>query len=70
MDFAYGEAGLIIEADSRSHHMSKPDFENDRERDNRLMAEGWRVVRITWRQVTDDPGDVLRLVRQALRTAA
>lgn len=70
VDFSYSEARLIIEADSRLHHMSKLDFENDRRRDNVLMADGWRVLRITWQQVTDHPGEVVRLVRQALRRAA
>lgn len=50
--------------------MSKLDFENDRRRDNVLMADGWRVLRITWQQVTDHLGEVVRLVRQALRRAA
>jgi very-short-patch-repair endonuclease len=70
VDFAYASAGLIIEADGRRHHMSKLDFENDRRRDNTLMAAGWRVLRITWKQVTEQPDEVVRLVRDALRAAA
>ncbi len=70
VDFAYQEAGLVIEADSRRHHMSKLDFENDRRRDNLLMAAGWRVLRATWQQVTDRPDEVVRLVREALQPAA
>lgn len=70
VDFAYVETGLVIEADSRRHHMSKLDFEADRRRDNTLMAAGWRVLRITWRQVTERPDEVVRLVREALRAAA
>jgi very-short-patch-repair endonuclease len=70
VDFAFGEARLIIEADRRRHHMSKLDFENDRRRDNTLMADGWRVLRITWEQLSDHPHEVVRLVRQALRQAA
>ena len=30
-------------------------FETDRERDRILLAEGWRVARVTWRQLRDDP---------------
>jgi REase_MTES_1575 len=70
VDFAYVEQALIIEADSRRHHMSKVDFENDRQRDNMLMAGGWRVLRISWQQVTNRPDEVVRLVREALRAAA
>lgn len=67
VDFAYPDAGLLIEADSRRHHMSKLDFESDRRRDNWLMAAGWRVLRITWEQVTAHPDEVVALVREALR---
>ncbi|HEX2191760.1 MAG TPA: DUF559 domain-containing protein [Acidimicrobiales bacterium] len=70
VDFVYADARLVIEADTRRHHMSKLDFENDRQRDNTLMADGWRVLRISWQQVTDRPNEVARLVRQALSKAA
>ena len=70
VDFAYPEAALVIEADSRRHHMSRLDFEADRSRDNWLMAAGWRVLRITWQQVTESPGEVVRLVTEARRAAA
>ncbi|HEX2274292.1 MAG TPA: type IV toxin-antitoxin system AbiEi family antitoxin domain-containing protein [Acidimicrobiales bacterium] len=70
VDFAYPNHGVLIEADSRVHHMSKLDFEADRRRDNWLMAAGWRVLRITWEQVTARPSEVVALVREALRAAA
>lgn len=70
VDFAFPDAGLLIEADSRRHHMSKLDFESDRRRDNWLMATGWRVLRITWEQVTTRPDEVVALVRDALRAGA
>ncbi len=46
---------LIAELDSRSAHETRSAFEADRDRDRRLQAEGWRVVRITWRQLHDEP---------------
>jgi len=30
-------------------------FERDRARDRAMHADGWRVVRITWRQLGDEP---------------
>ena len=69
-DFAYPESGLVIEADGRRHHMSRLDFENDRRRDNWLMAARWRVLRVSWEQITDRPDEAVRLVREALRRAA
>lgn len=67
VDFAYCDRGVLIEADSRLHHMSPSDFENDRRRDNWLMAAGWRVLRITWEQVMERPDEVVFLVKEALR---
>jgi very-short-patch-repair endonuclease len=45
-------------------------FEADRERDRVLIAAGWRVIRVTWRQLTDDPEALVRDLRPALRKSA
>lgn len=70
IDFAYPAARLLIEIDSRTHHTALLDFENDRERDNKLMAAGWRVLRITRPILFDRPDEVLRLVQSARQAAA
>jgi hypothetical protein len=44
---------LIVELDGRAAHATSAAFERDRERDRVLQVEGWRVVRITWRQLHD-----------------
>jgi hypothetical protein len=46
---------LIVELDSRAAHETRSAFEADRDRDRRLQADGWRVVRITWHQLRDAP---------------
>jgi len=67
-DGAYPHLRLLIELDSRRHHMSKLDFEADRDRDNRRVAAGWRPVRFTWDQVTRHPADVIDvLVRSGVK---
>jgi hypothetical protein len=43
--------GLIVELDGYESHSTREAFERDREGDWRLQAEGWRVVRLTWRQL-------------------
>ncbi|MDX6675968.1 MAG: hypothetical protein QOE31_20, partial [Solirubrobacteraceae bacterium] len=40
--------------------------EHDRRRDQRLMLAGYRVVRFTWRQVTEDPATTLDTLRALL----
>ncbi len=43
----------VAELDSYGIHTTRRNFEEDRARDRALTVEGWRVVRITWRQLHD-----------------
>jgi hypothetical protein len=69
VDAAYPEAKLVIEFDGRRHWQVLLEAQADRKRDAELVAAGWRVLRITWKMLTEDPEGVVRLVRSALRTA-
>jgi hypothetical protein len=57
---------LIVELDSWEFHGDRGAFENDRERDAVLQAAGYRVVRITWRRLTEEPAGVAALIRKLL----
>src|SRR5215213_1062933 len=46
---------LIVELDGYRVHGTRRAFERDRERDAELQASGWRVIRITHRQLRDTP---------------
>ncbi len=70
VDLLFDGAKLVIELDSRRHHTVLSDHASDRRRDNRLMAAGWRVLRFTWWDLVERPGDVVTQVRAALGTAA
>ena len=50
-DCTWHEHRLIAELDGRSVHDTDRNYETDRERDRQLLVAGWRVVRITWRQL-------------------
>lgn len=45
---------LVVELDGHATHRMATAYERDRERDRALSAAGWRVVRITWRQLHQD----------------
>jgi very-short-patch-repair endonuclease/predicted transcriptional regulator of viral defense system len=45
---------LIVELDGHAFHSTPGAFERDRERDRFLHAAGWRVIRVTWRQLELD----------------
>ena len=66
VDCAWPEAKLVVELDSRTHHLTRHAFERDRERDRILTLAGWRVVRITWRQLARDGPRLARDLRALL----
>jgi hypothetical protein len=68
-DFVWPAARLILETDGRAHHGTHKAFEGDRRRDQRLLVAGWRVVRVTWRQLTREPASVVALLEDLLRAA-
>jgi len=57
---------VAVELDSRQFHDTPLAFERDRRRDRKLTAAGWRPVRITWRQLTEEPDAVARDLRSLL----
>ena len=65
-DVVWTDARLIVELDGYVYHRTAAAFERDRERDRAAIAAGWRVIRITWRQLVDDPLGVIRDLRRAL----
>jgi very-short-patch-repair endonuclease len=54
IDCSWPDARLAVELDGRRAHATPAAFEHDRERDRRLQTAGWRAVRVTWRQLTED----------------
>jgi very-short-patch-repair endonuclease/predicted transcriptional regulator of viral defense system len=65
-DFRWPEHRLIVELDGFETHGTRAAFERDRARDRALTAQGWRVVRITKRQLDDAPDEVAAQLRTLL----
>jgi very-short-patch-repair endonuclease len=55
-----------VETDGAATHLTPTAFEEDRRRDAALAVAGLRVVRFTWRQITQDPRAVDATVRALL----
>jgi very-short-patch-repair endonuclease len=53
VDLHWPELKLIVEIDGYGTHDHRRAFETDRVRDQRLLAAGWRVARVTEWQMTD-----------------
>lgn len=62
VDAYWPHARLAVELDGYAYHRSPAAFERDRARDAALAVAGQRVLRLTWRQVTEP--------REAARSAA
>jgi Protein of unknown function (DUF559) len=67
VDALWPEQRLIVELDSRQAHHTTKAFENDRARDRHLLTKGYRVVRVTWRQLHDDPATIAAQLATLLR---
>ncbi len=68
-DCVWRDARVIVELDGRAVHDTAAAFERDRARDRMLQARGWRTVRVTWRQLRDEP-EALAYDLRALLTAS
>ncbi len=66
IDALWAEERVTAELDSRSVHDTKKRFESDRQRDRILVAEGYRIVHVTWRQLHEEPEEILADLRMAL----
>ena len=66
VDVLVGER-LIIEIDSRAHHTSVEAYESDRRRDRRLLARGFLVLRLSYRQIHDEWPEIEQAILQIVR---
>jgi very-short-patch-repair endonuclease len=66
VDFRWPGERLIVELDGYEFHRAR--FEEDRAKDQRLAAQGYLVVRITWRQLDKEPLQTIALLAQTLAT--
>jgi very-short-patch-repair endonuclease len=66
VDAYWPDAKLIVELDSWAHHRHRKAFEDDREWSTVLTLADYRVIRITWRQLTKEPAKLVQRLRKLL----
>jgi very-short-patch-repair endonuclease len=59
IDALWERERVAVELDSRGVHGTGKKFESDRQRDRILVAEGWRTMRVTWRQLQEEPEAIM-----------
>jgi very-short-patch-repair endonuclease len=66
IDLLWGEQRVAVEMDGEETHRTPFAFQKDRRRDQILAAAGYRTVRVTWRQMDDEPAAVLERIGRML----
>jgi very-short-patch-repair endonuclease len=66
VDFLWRAAKLVVETDGYRYHRGNDAFERDRARDLALQALGFRVIRLSYRQVTEFGPEVVAALRPRL----
>lgn len=67
-DFHWPAHKLVVETDGKQTHMTVQAFERDRRNDQRLQAAGWRVIRITRKQLQREPDRIIDAITKLLVT--
>jgi very-short-patch-repair endonuclease len=63
VDCLWPEPSVVVELDGYATHGTRRAFEEDRARDRALVVAGYRVVRITWRQLQEEAPALARQLR-------
>lgn len=66
VDFYWPAVRLVVEVDGYANHGNRRSFEHDHRRDGDLAANGLRVLRVTWLQLTTEPKRTLVRIALAL----
>lgn len=66
VDFAFPAARLAVEADGYRWHSGRARWEQDLARRNTLTSLGWRVIHITWADLTTRRTETIHRIEKAL----
>lgn len=69
VDFYWPEQRLVVEFDGWAYHSTRAAFERDRTRDAELQLAGERVIRVTHRQLTRRPEELVARFATGLAAA-
>jgi hypothetical protein len=69
LDLAWPELMILVELDGRGPHSSRSVFDDDRARQNALVADGWTVFRLTWTALDRVPEKALAPILASITSA-
>jgi very-short-patch-repair endonuclease len=66
LDLAFDELRVLVEIDGWAYHRDLRSFLRDADRQNALVLQGWVVIRTNWYELTENVGQFLAHVLEAL----
>ena len=69
VDAVWHKQKLMVELDGWATHGTRRAYQRDRARDRHFTRQGWRVLRITWEQLRDEPGAIAADLAAILRNS-
>jgi very-short-patch-repair endonuclease len=66
LDFAYPEVLVAIETEGYRWHSGRARWDRDLARRNRLTELGWRVIHVTWQQLSEQPESLIASISATL----
>lgn len=66
VDFVWPDRRVVVETDGARYHGTEPARARDRARDRLLSAAGYRVIRVTWAELDEQPERFFLDLRRAL----
>jgi very-short-patch-repair endonuclease len=70
VDFLWRERRLVVETDSYIYHRGRAAFQDDRDRDLELKRLGYEVLRLSERQLNEEPDRVVEVLATVLDCGA
>ena len=67
LDYAWPLLLLAVECDGFEHHGQRLLWKRDRRRIAELEAMGWRLIHVTWDDVTNHPDETVARIRSAVQ---
>lgn len=66
-DFLWRDHLLVVETDSYIYHRGEVAFQDDHDRNLKLRLRGYEVLRLSEKQITDEPAVVAEALKERLR---
>ena len=66
VDLAYPDQSILIELQSKAHHLDPVSFERDKARLNECRLLGWNTYEFTWEMYVERPNYICRTVAGAI----